>query len=149
MPVGYLRKSSYPNIHLNWTQAPTVPQHVHQVYVLHPVSDNPVDIEAAEDSGADRSVISHSFATELSAYVTPSRWNVIGINGLRTQTKGTAWLRVRFLGHRVYYPFEVLDTLPNRMLLGRDLIGAFELRTEPSIPRAAPRTPERPGCRKT
>ena len=44
-----------------------------------------------------------------------------------------AWLRVRFLGHRIYYPFEVVETLPAKILLGRDLIAAFELRTNPTV----------------
>ena len=111
-PPYHVDHSSFPNIHLNWATAPIIPQHTHQLYVLHPLTDTPLDTTAAEDSGADRSVISQAFATELAAHVTPSRWQVIGIDGQYTRTKGTAWLRVRFLGHRIYYPFEVVETLP-------------------------------------
>ena len=41
------------------------------------------------------------FAAELEAYVTPSRWTVIDINGPRTPTRGIAWLRVRFFGQGI------------------------------------------------
>ena len=125
-------QASTTNMDINWATRAVIPPFALNVVLYNTKLKTSVTETAHEDSGASRSFLPHSIAIKNRYDIVPSSWTIIDCNGGRTQSRGTVNIPVSYLGYHTVYPFEVIGT-ETGVIIGRDLMDAFELRQRPRI----------------
>jgi hypothetical protein len=117
----------------NSEEWPEIAEFTHDLMVYN-AAQVAVSVRSVEDGGANRSFISDDLATKLGFSPRPSTKRVRLANQTVVPTLGTVNLKLQFLGHTTVYPFEVMKNCTYSMLLGRDLMVRFGLRSFIPIP---------------
>ena len=112
---------------------PEIAEFTHDLSVFN-ANRTAVPIRAVEDSGANRSFISDKLAASLGFIPKASHKRVRLANQSVVSTAGTVDLLIQFLGHKTVYPFEVMTNCTYSMLMGRDLMHRFRLRSFIPVP---------------